>query len=83
MNKIDVEPTAEVIEKAAVYFRDCARSLDQAAESLRKTTDLSYASDAANSIANIMGSIRLDLLVSRPVRALEQAAVADARANNS
>jgi hypothetical protein len=68
--KIDVEPTAEVIDRMAEHFRYVAQQLDRCAAGLRESGNLDYASEAANTVQNGFMNARLDLLVSRPVRAL-------------
>jgi hypothetical protein len=70
MSEIDVEPTAQAIIDAADYLRSIESKLRHTADRMRETKDITYASEAANAIANILPNMRIDLLVTRPIRAL-------------
>jgi hypothetical protein len=70
--KIDVEPTAEVIDRMANQLRDYAIDLDRTARSMRDSGDISYAGEAMNNIQNIGMNLRADLLVTRPIREYEK-----------
>jgi hypothetical protein len=72
MIKIDVEPTAEAIEQAAAHYDYLAAQLRSIATTMRDRTDLSYAADAVSAIVQSPMQARIDLIASRPVRALEQ-----------
>lgn len=63
------EPTAEIIDAMASRLQDSAKQLERLANLMRETKDLDLAGDAANVIANLMPNLRLDLLVTRPLRA--------------
>ena len=67
---IDVEPTAQVIDTAAERFRQTAEELNRLASRMRERNDLTYASEAMMAIINTMQNCRMDLLVTRPIRAL-------------
>lgn len=62
-------PTAEVIESMAARLLDGAKELERLAARMRESEDLELAGAAANVIANLMPNLRLDLLVTRPLRA--------------
>ena len=68
---MDVEPTAEVIDKAATRFRETAAALDRIASRMRERVDLTYATEALSEIINAIQTSRVDLLVTRPIRALQ------------
>jgi len=70
--KHDVAPTAEIIMMMASRFRDSAKELDRIAEQMLKRNDLSYASEAFMTAFNTLQNSRLDLLITRPIRSLEQ-----------
>lgn len=70
MSSINIEPTAQTIDAMAERMRDCANDLARLAERMRANGDIELAGEAANSVANMIPSLRLDLLVQRPVRAL-------------
>jgi hypothetical protein len=65
---IDVGPTAETIEAAAKVLEDAARELRYQAAKMREEGDLTRASQAINTFANIWQNLRLDLFVTRPLR---------------
>ena len=67
---IDVEPTAKVIDTAAERFRNAADALNQLASMMREKNDLTYAAEAMTTIMNAVQNCRMDLLVTRPIRAL-------------
>jgi hypothetical protein len=70
--KPDVEQTAQAIEQAAQRFQQAAGDLERLAAKLRERGDLNLASEALMTSLNVMQSARLDLLVTRPLRAYEQ-----------
>lgn len=69
-NQINIESTAETIEGMAAELEAKARELRVIAKRARETSDLGYAAEAATVVMNIMGTLRLDLLIRRPLREL-------------
>ncbi len=69
-NQINIEPTAETIEGMAAELEAKARELRAIAKRARETCDVAYAAEAAGVVMNIMGTLRLDLLIRRPLREL-------------
>lgn len=67
---IDVEPTAQAIDTAEERFRHTADELNRLASRMRERNDLTYSSEAMIAIINAMQNCRMDLLVTRPIRAL-------------
>lgn len=65
---MNVIPTAEAIIKNAETLRHYATELERIAENMRTRQDITYAAEALGAITNCMGSLRLDLLVTRPLR---------------
>lgn len=70
MNKPDVAPTVETIREAAEVMRRAADQLDHCAQKVVETGDLSRAAEAVETITKATMQARLDLLVTRPIRAL-------------
>lgn len=68
IQKIDVEPTAEVISKMAENLRLAAAELESIAEHTRQTGDFSSIPEVVNCVMNLIPNLRLDLLVTRPLR---------------
>lgn len=68
----DVDETAKVIDGAIKSLGDASRELDLLARKMRERNDLSYASEAVTIIASIPIQVRLDLLVTRPIRELSK-----------
>lgn len=62
--------TEEVIKKMADNLRNAASRLDSCAAKMKETNDLSYAAEALQEIANLVPNLRIDLLVTRPLREL-------------
>ena len=71
---INPAPTVEVIDAMASRLRDSAKELERLAARMRDTNDLELAGDAANVIANLLPNLRLDLLVTRPIKAASASA---------
>jgi hypothetical protein len=64
------ELTAQVIDAAAKLLRDKAAELERIAALMRSGDDLTYAAEALGVIAQLPVQCRVDLLVTRPLRAL-------------
>lgn len=69
MKPYDVEPTAQVILDAAETLERSARNLRYRANKMLEEKDPTHAAEAVNTLVNIWSAVRLDLLVSRPLRA--------------
>jgi len=67
---MNVEPTAEVIDNMVKSMTDYAKELTRISTRLRETKDITYASEAVTTVSNMMNQLRLDLLVTRPIREL-------------
>lgn len=70
--RIDVTPTLETMENMSKTLRYYADKLDRTAERMRTSKDLSYAGEAMGDISNCIANLRLDLLVTRPLRAYQE-----------
>jgi hypothetical protein len=68
MREYDVEPTAAVIDEMADFLEASARSLRVLSAKMRDRNDLTYAAEAAHCAKNCLSSLRIDLLVTRPLR---------------
>lgn len=68
----DVEPTAQVIDAAANRLRQSADDLDRIAARMREQKDLTYAAEATSCLLNALQNCRMDLLVTRPIRAIDR-----------
>jgi hypothetical protein len=66
----DVEPTAQHLEAMARALVTRAAELERLAGRLRETQNLEIAPEALNIYAGLVNELRLDLVVSRPVRSL-------------
>lgn len=69
---MNVEPTAEVIDDMAQAALYRANELQQIAKKMRERNDISYASEAISTARNLLGDMRLDLLITRPLREVEK-----------
>lgn len=65
---MNIEPTAEVIDQMAEEMRNYADQLDNLARRMRAANDITYAAEAIGIATNAMNNLRLDLLVTRPLR---------------
>jgi hypothetical protein len=69
---MDVKPTAEAIDDNVRILLHYADELSWIARRMTDRQDISYSADALQAISNCFGSLRLDLLVTRPIRELER-----------
>lgn len=69
---MNVEPTAEIIENIARTLRERANEFERLAGKMREKNDLTYAAEAMSEISNLIPSLRIDLLVTRPLREFER-----------
>lgn len=65
----DIKPTLETIEQAAKRLEDAATDIRRQARYLQEDGDLTRAAEVASLIAQLPAQCRLDLLVTRPLRA--------------
>lgn len=70
-----VADTAEALEAAADRLEGAAGDVRRSAKRMRETGDLTYAGEAASSVAQVVGQCRLDLFVIRPLRAQTKSAI--------
>jgi len=68
MTEYNVDSTANAIENAADVLADKALTLRSIAKRMREDGDITRVSDAVSTLANTMNAVRLDLLVTRPLR---------------
>lgn len=65
---INVKPTAEAIHDMAETFKRYGKEMEKIAERMIETGDITYASQAATAVSNCMQNLRIDLIVTRPLR---------------
>jgi hypothetical protein len=65
---MDINPTVDIIRLMSRRLSDAAKELDKISEKIIETNDLTYASEAMQTISNSILNLRLDLLVTRPLR---------------
>lgn len=69
---MDVQPTATVIKNISRLVTQYANEIDIIADKMLVENDISYTAEAISSIRNLIGNIRLDLLITTPFRAYER-----------
>lgn len=69
---MNTKPTSQVIREIGARLRATADNMDEIANAMDNAKDLTYASEAVNAITNLLFSCRLDLLVTRPIRAYQK-----------
>lgn len=72
MSDINVDSTVETIEDMARKMRQYALDVERVAARMRETGDITYASEVMQSITNMNTNLRLDLLITKPIRALQR-----------
>lgn len=65
---MNTKDTAETILEMAETMDRYARQLERCADKLDKTGEFEYAAEALSTVINCLGNLRLDLLVTRPIR---------------
>lgn len=68
--KVDVTSTAEALDAAADNMEHAAKEVRRHAASMRAKSDLTYAAEAISVISQLPSQCRLDLFVTRPLRAI-------------
>lgn len=68
---MDVKPTVEVIRQMAQEMRRAALEMERTAEKIEETGEIDRAADAMMCIRGLYGNLRTDLLITRPIRAIE------------
>lgn len=68
---IDVEPTVEIIRQMAEKLRKTASELDAIADRTQADGNFACVSDAVSCVASAIPHLRLDLLVTRPLRVFD------------
>lgn len=66
----DVTSLASALDAAADRLEDAAQQVRRHAEMMRKDNDVTRAAEAASTIAQSFGQCRLDLFVTRSLRAV-------------
>jgi hypothetical protein len=73
MSELNVLPTVESIEEAANNLQRSSNELFRIAKLMQERNDISYAGEAMSVMTNLFNGCRVDLLVTRPIRALQTA----------
>lgn len=69
---MDTKGTVDLIKDMAKTLRSYADSFENTAARMEKTGDLTYAGEIAGGVANLIQNLRLDLIVTRPIRAYKR-----------
>jgi hypothetical protein len=78
--KVDVEPTVAVIMDMAATMERYAAEMKAVARKMLIDGDISRAAEALTSITNCFQNLRLDLLVTRPIREFDRTLYVDLNA---
>ena len=71
--KLDVDPTANVIENMAKQLEETAKQLRLVAERMRAEQSFAATSEAAELVQNLFSALPMDKLVWMPIEALTKA----------
>lgn len=69
---VEAESTAAVIADMVDTMKRYTRELERIGQKMINTNDVSLASEALNAVTNCMQNLRLDLLVTRPIREFDR-----------
>ena len=72
MKNVDVKPTVEVILAMSNNMENYAKELRRIANDMNESGDITYAAEALQAIVNCSSNMRMDLLVSRPIREFQK-----------
>jgi len=70
---METQETVTLIKTMSKTLNGYATKFDRVAKRMEETGDLTYAAEVAGDVANLIQNLRLDLLVTRPLRAYERA----------
>lgn len=70
---MDINQLAETVDSMAQRLKDAAKELEKVATQMRESEDPTLASEAMCVISNVVPNLRLDLLVTRSLRAAGKA----------
>ena len=73
-NLMDAGPTADIADKMADTLEGYAKQIRDQSRRMRETGDLQVAAEVINSVTNCFQNLRLDLMVTRPLRECEREA---------
>lgn len=65
---MDTKQTSEVIRDMAKRLREYSVSIEEYADELDDTGNFEICGEVAGALCNLIASVRIDLLVNRPVR---------------
>lgn len=68
---IDTSETVKAIKKMALELRRYADDFDRTAIRMQESGDITYAAEVASAVAGLIQNLRIDLLITRPIRAME------------
>lgn len=74
MMNVDTSSTVEAVEAMARRLREGAMELEALAAKLKSAQDVELAAEAVAVVVNLVPNLRLDLLVTRPLKAAITAA---------
>ena len=69
---MNLKPIAEVMKNMAEQLRRAADELDRTNNTMMERQDITYAGEAMQVIKNCFFNLRLDLLITRPIREFER-----------
>lgn len=69
---VDVIPTAAVMSDMVHTMRKFADEIENLTIKMMDTKDITLASEAVSAVTNCISNLRIDLLVTRPIREFER-----------
>ena len=66
--KFNVTPTVSVINDMIRHLYKTAKELEYIANKMMEDDDISRTAEAANTLTNCIQNLRIDLLITRPIR---------------
>lgn len=72
LSQRDVKPTVEVIRQMADHLRDTANDVSRIADRMLVDETFDRLPEVMSEISNLFNALRLDLLITRPIREYER-----------
>lgn len=72
MQTVNVQPTVDVINQTAARMEEYAADIRRIGLKISETGDLERTADVVNAVTNCIMNLRLDLLITRPLREMRR-----------
>lgn len=71
-NNLDLTDTVKMVRNMSAQIAEYSKTIKQLADCMEKENDITYLSEVSSNISNLVGALRLDLLINVPFRAFDK-----------